>query len=183
MCPAMDIDYTIFRFQKMCTEQANHWRILTLAFFPSSPHCFLDNKDINIFEDGKESRDFIHVKDVASAVIKSINTAASNGEIINTNAKRNRNKCHRNSWDIETNLWQYQQSWTLPVISVSETSHIMSLIPKRHESCLISLRRFPCRKVWPSFANGCWTRNRQQSLRTIPYRVGTFRNVYSKVSI
>ena len=38
---------------------------------------------INIFEDGKESRDFIHVKDVASAVIKSINTAASNGEIIN----------------------------------------------------------------------------------------------------
>ena len=58
MCPAMDID----------------------SIFSS---LLLDNKDINIFEDGKESRDFIHVKDVASAVIKSINTAASNGEIIN----------------------------------------------------------------------------------------------------
>ena len=45
-------------------------------------HCDKCNT-INIFEDGKESRDFIHVKDVASAVIKSINTAASNGEIIN----------------------------------------------------------------------------------------------------
>ncbi|PKD12480.1 nucleotide sugar epimerase [Bifidobacterium longum] len=54
--------------------------VIILSIFSS---LLLDNKDINIFEDGKESRDFIHVKDVASAVIKSINTAASNGEIIN----------------------------------------------------------------------------------------------------
>jgi hypothetical protein len=61
------------------TVSAIVWSAINSSFIP----LLLDNKDINIFEDGKESRDFIHVKDVASAVIKSINTAASNGEIIN----------------------------------------------------------------------------------------------------
>lgn len=82
MCPAMDIDYTIFRFQNVYGAGQSLKNPYTgiLSIFSS---LLLDNKDINIFEDGKESRDFIHVKDVASAVIKSINTAASNGEIIN----------------------------------------------------------------------------------------------------
>ena len=75
-------DYTIFRFQNVYGAGQSLKNPYTgiLSIFSS---LLLDNKDINIFEDGKESRDFIHVKDVASAVIKSINTAASNGEIIN----------------------------------------------------------------------------------------------------
>ena len=43
----------------------------------------LENKPINIFEDGLESRDFVNVKDVASGVIMSLDNKQSNGEIIN----------------------------------------------------------------------------------------------------
>ena len=64
MCPAMDIDYTIFRFQNVYGAGQSLKNPYTgiLSIFSS---LLLDNKDINIFEDGKESRDFIHVKDVA----------------------------------------------------------------------------------------------------------------------
>ena len=43
----------------------------------------LENKPINIFEDGLESRDFIHVKDIADGVIASIENPYTNSEIIN----------------------------------------------------------------------------------------------------
>ena len=43
----------------------------------------LENKQINVFEDGLESRDFINVEDVADAVIRSLNESKSDGEIIN----------------------------------------------------------------------------------------------------
>lgn len=43
----------------------------------------LENKPINVFEDGLESRHFINVKDIASGVIASLDNAKSNGEIIN----------------------------------------------------------------------------------------------------
>ena len=102
----MDIDYTIFRFQNVYGAGQSLKNPYTgiLSIFSS---LLLDNKDINIFEDGKESRDFIHVKDVASAVIKSINTAVSNGEIINLGSGIGTSvtEIAENS---ETNLWQYQ---------------------------------------------------------------------------
>ncbi len=43
----------------------------------------LENKPINVFEDGLESRDFVNVVDVAAGVISALNNAESNGEIIN----------------------------------------------------------------------------------------------------
>lgn len=43
----------------------------------------LENKPINIFEDGLESRDFINVVDVADSVINSLDIKESNSEIIN----------------------------------------------------------------------------------------------------
>ncbi|MCD7999275.1 MAG: NAD-dependent epimerase/dehydratase family protein [Clostridiales bacterium] len=43
----------------------------------------LENKPVNIFEDGKESRDFIHVKDVAAAIINSVSNVNTNSKIIN----------------------------------------------------------------------------------------------------
>ena len=43
----------------------------------------LENKPINIFEDGLESRDFTNVVDVATGVINSIENWRSNGEVIN----------------------------------------------------------------------------------------------------
>ena len=43
----------------------------------------LENKPVNIFEDGLESRDFINVVDIAKGVIAAIDNAKSNSEIIN----------------------------------------------------------------------------------------------------
>ena len=82
MCPAMNIDYTIFRFQNVYGVGQSLKNPYTgiLSIFSA---LLLDNKDINIFEDGKESRDFIHVKDIAVAVVRSLYSSASNGEIIN----------------------------------------------------------------------------------------------------
>lgn len=82
MCPAMNIDYTIFRFQNVYGAGQSLKNPYTgiLSIFST---LLLDNKDINIFEDGQESRDFIHVKDIASAVVASLDKTASNGEIIN----------------------------------------------------------------------------------------------------
>src|SRR5690606_4254911 len=42
----------------------------------------LQGKDINIFEDGKESRDFVYIDDVVSATIKAIDSKTS-GEAYN----------------------------------------------------------------------------------------------------
>ena len=82
MCPAMGIDYTIFRFQNVYGVGQSLKNPYTgiLSIFST---LMLENKPINIFEDGLESRDFINVTDVAEAVIKSIDTEESNSEIIN----------------------------------------------------------------------------------------------------
>lgn len=82
MCPAMGIDYTIFRFQNVYGVGQSLKNPYTgiLSVFST---LMLENKPVNIFEDGLESRDFINVKDVARGVISSIENDASNGEIIN----------------------------------------------------------------------------------------------------
>jgi len=49
----------------------------------------LENKPMNIFEDGLESRDFINVKDIARGVIDSIDNTRSNGETINLGSRIN----------------------------------------------------------------------------------------------
>lgn len=82
LCPAMNIDYTIFRFQNVYGAGQSLKNPYTgiLSIFST---LMLENKPINIFEDGLESRDFIHVKDIADGVIASIQNKKSNSEIIN----------------------------------------------------------------------------------------------------
>lgn len=82
MCPALEIDYTIFRFQNVYGVGQSLKNPYTgiLSIFSS---LMLENKPINVFEDGLESRDFINIVDIAEGVIKSIDTPESNSEIIN----------------------------------------------------------------------------------------------------
>lgn len=82
MCPAMGIDYTIFRFQNVYGVGQSLKNPYTgiLSVFST---LMLENKPVNIFEDGLESRDFINVKDIAKGVIDSIENTESNGEVIN----------------------------------------------------------------------------------------------------
>lgn len=82
MCRAMETNYTIFRLQNVYGAGQSLRNPYTgiLSIFSE---LLLSGKPLNIFEDGEESRDFIHVSDVASAIIKAINCPASNGKIIN----------------------------------------------------------------------------------------------------
>ena len=82
MCPAMDINYTIFRFQNVYGVGQSLKNPYTgiLSVFST---LMLDNKPVNIFEDGLESRDFVNVKDIAKGVIDSIENEDSNSETIN----------------------------------------------------------------------------------------------------
>ena len=82
MCPAMGVDYTIFRFQNVYGVGQSLKNPYTgiLSVFST---LMLENKPVNIFEDGMESRDFVNVKDIAKGVVDSINNSMSNGETIN----------------------------------------------------------------------------------------------------
>lgn len=82
MCPAMGVDYTIFRFQNVYGVGQSLKNPYTgiLSVFST---LMLENKPVNIFEDGLESRDFVNVKDTARGVIDSIENEKSNGETIN----------------------------------------------------------------------------------------------------
>jgi len=82
MCPALGVDYTIFRFQNVYGVGQSLKNPYTgiLSIFST---LLLENKPINIFEDGLESRDFINVRDIAAGVIAAITEEKSNGEIIN----------------------------------------------------------------------------------------------------
>lgn len=82
MCPSMGLDYVIFRFQNVYGVGQSLKNPYTgiLSIFSS---LMLENKAINIFEDGKESRDFINVKDIATYVIASIDNDKVNNNVIN----------------------------------------------------------------------------------------------------
>lgn len=82
MCPSLGIDYTIFRFQNVYGVGQSLKNPYTgiLSIFSA---LMLENKKINIFEDGLESRDFVNVSDVADGVIAALDCDKSNGEIIN----------------------------------------------------------------------------------------------------
>ena len=82
MCPAMGIDYTIFRFQNVYGVGQSLKNPYTgiLSVFST---LMLENKPVNIFEDGLESRDFVNVKDIADGVIACLNNDRSNGQTIN----------------------------------------------------------------------------------------------------
>lgn len=65
-CKALDIDFVALRLQNVYGEGQSLSNPYTgiLSIFST---LMLQNKPINIFEDGKESRDFVHIADVARA--------------------------------------------------------------------------------------------------------------------
>ena len=82
MCPVIGIEYTIFRYQNVygAGQSLNNPYTGILSIFSKQ---FLSNNKVNIFEDGLESRDFVHVKDVARVTCLSLENNESNGETIN----------------------------------------------------------------------------------------------------
>ncbi len=82
MCPALGVDYTIFRYQNVYGVGQSLKNPYTgiLSIFSA---LMLENKPINIFEDGLESRDFVNVKDVAACTVSCLERPESNGRIIN----------------------------------------------------------------------------------------------------
>ena len=82
MCPALNVEYTIFRLQNVYGVGQSLRNPYTgiLSIFSTQ---MLNNKPVNIFEDGKESRDFINVKDISKGIISCFLNNDSNSQIIN----------------------------------------------------------------------------------------------------
>lgn len=82
MCPSMGLDYTIFRYQNVFGPGQSLSNPYTgiLSIFSKR---LLNNQDINIFEDGLESRDFVHVKDVAAYTINALTNEKTHGQTLN----------------------------------------------------------------------------------------------------
>ena len=82
VCTTVNIKPVSLRFQNVYGEGQSLKNPYTgiLSIFSTQ---ILNEKSINIFEDGTESRDFIHIDDAVEAIIKSIETDEANGEIFN----------------------------------------------------------------------------------------------------
>lgn len=82
MCPALGVNHTIFRYQNVYGVGQSLKNPYTgiLSVFST---LMLENKPVNIFEDGLESRDFVNVKDIAAGTIAGLENDAANGEVIN----------------------------------------------------------------------------------------------------
>ena len=82
MCPTMSIPYTIFRYQNVfgAGQSLSNPYTGILSIFSKM---LLKNQALNIFEDGKESRDFIHVSDVAAITCNALENDATNYQRIN----------------------------------------------------------------------------------------------------
>ncbi|UMQ41338.1 NAD-dependent epimerase/dehydratase family protein [Chryseobacterium sp. Y16C] len=82
VCGALGIPAVSLRFQNVYGKGQSLLNPYTgiLSIFSSQ---ILNGKSIDIFEDGKESRDFIYIDDAVDAVVKSIENEKANGEIFN----------------------------------------------------------------------------------------------------
>lgn len=82
VCSSMEIPYTIFRYQNVYGPGQSLKNPYTgiLSIFST---LLLTNKTLNIFEDGRESRDFIYIDDVARGTICAINNDRANNECFN----------------------------------------------------------------------------------------------------
>lgn len=82
VCPTIGIAPVAFRYQNVYGPGQSLSNPYTgiLSIFST---LIKNNKGINIFEDGKESRDFIYIQDVVNATIKGIELEAANNEIFN----------------------------------------------------------------------------------------------------
>lgn len=84
-CEALGISSVILRFQNVYGEgqSLNNPYTGILSIFSTR---IRQGKSLPIFEDGLESRDFIHVSDVSRAIISSLYCNTRNGEVINVGA-------------------------------------------------------------------------------------------------
>lgn len=82
VCPALGIAPVAFRYQNVYGPGQSLSNPYTgiLSIFST---LIKNNKTINIFEDGKESRDFIYIDDVVKATYLGIDKAAADREIFN----------------------------------------------------------------------------------------------------
>ncbi|UNC93566.1 NAD-dependent epimerase/dehydratase family protein [Candidatus Contubernalis alkaliaceticus] len=82
MCPTMSIPYTIFRYQNVygAGQSLNNPYTGILSIFSK---LLLKNVALNVFEDGMESRDFVHVNDVATITCNALENANTNNQHIN----------------------------------------------------------------------------------------------------
>lgn len=82
VCPTINISPVSLRFQNVYGPGQSLSNPYTgiLSIFSS---LILDNKEINIFEDGKESRDFVYIDDVIDSIILSLQNDEANDEIFN----------------------------------------------------------------------------------------------------
>jgi len=81
-CKSLGIPAISFRYQNVYGPGQSLQNPYTgiLSIFST---CLMNNKPINIFEDGKESRDFVYIDDVVSATIKGIESEISGCMTVN----------------------------------------------------------------------------------------------------
>jgi len=81
-CKALGIPVISFRYQNVYGPGQSLQNPYTgiLSIFST---CLMNNKPINIFEDGKESRDFVYIDDVVNATIKGIESDINEFLIVN----------------------------------------------------------------------------------------------------
>ncbi len=82
VCPTINIAPVAFRYQNVYGPGQSLTNPYTgiLSIFST---LIKNNKPINIFEDGKESRDFVFIDDVVAATALSIEKEEANGEVFN----------------------------------------------------------------------------------------------------
>jgi dTDP-L-rhamnose 4-epimerase len=82
VCRSLNIPYVILRFQNVFGDGQSLKNPYTgiLSIFSS---LMLTGKEINVFEDGLESRDFIYVEDICNAIYLSIDSENANNQTFN----------------------------------------------------------------------------------------------------
>jgi len=82
VCPTIGIEPVAFRYQNVFGPGQSLSNPYTgiLSIFSN---LMLTGKDINIFEDGTESRDFVYVEDVVSATVLGIEHEGAAGQVFN----------------------------------------------------------------------------------------------------
>ena len=82
VCPTIGIAPVAFRYQNVYGPGQSLSNPYTgiLSIFST---LIKNGKDINIFEDGKETRDFIYIDDVVAATILGLEKEEANGEVFN----------------------------------------------------------------------------------------------------
>lgn len=82
VCPTIGISGVAFRYQNVYGPGQSLSNPYTgiLSIFSTLIH---DDKAINVFEDGKESRDFVYIDDIVDATILGLEKDEANGEVFN----------------------------------------------------------------------------------------------------